>query len=145
MGGETIAKELYEFERIKEILKKQSFTERRIAKYMDKFIPDHEGMTVYGKNVISEEPGAKIELYFFTSDKIYVVKEIDTGIKYQLMYTKDINHIDYEISDADEKIVTLKIKLLNGELLTLSSVNDRGAGSLLSYRNMIEHIVKTLI
>ncbi|MEX0139152.1 DUF3908 family protein [Bacillus nitratireducens] len=145
MGGETIAKDLYEFERIKEVLKRQSFTERKIAKYMDKFIPDHEGMAVYGKNVVNQEPDAKIELYFFTSDKVYAIKEVETGIKYQLMYTKDINHIDYEISDDDEKIVTLKIKFSNGELLTLSSVNDRGAESLVSYRNMIEHIVTTLI
>ncbi|HHT7061366.1 TPA: DUF3908 family protein [Bacillus cereus] len=144
MNEETIIRELYEFERVKEILKTINVSSRKLIRYAELLVPIAEDTAVYCKNLYNNGVGAYKELYFFTNEKIYLIKEINSGIKYQILYKKDINSIEYEISDNDEKFVALKIKFVNDEIIEMGSLEDRGSASVEAYRNVIQYILKTL-
>ncbi|MDM5434394.1 DUF3908 family protein [Bacillus hominis] len=145
MKEDTVIREFYEFEFVEEALMRRGVIGHKLLKYAKKLVPISEDIKVYSKNLYTNEAGVKKELYFFNIDKIYILKEVNAGINYRILYKKDINNIEYKISDNDEKIVILKIKFSNGEMVEMNSVSDRGGESLEIYRDIIQHILQSLI
>ncbi|PEP09844.1 DUF3908 family protein [Bacillus wiedmannii] len=116
-----------------------------LIRYAELLVPVSEDLKVYGKNLFNKGEGIKKELYFFTKDKIYLIKETNAGIDYQILYTKNIQNIEYKISDNDEKVVILRIEFSNSEIVEMKSVDDSGTASLETYRDTIQSILQTLI
>ncbi|MBJ7997710.1 DUF3908 family protein [Bacillus cereus] len=145
MSEETVVREFYEYERVKEIVNGLDHKARKLIKYAELLVPVSEDLKVYGKNLFNKGEGIKKELYFFTKDKIYLIKETNAGIDYQILYVKNIRNIEYKISDNDEKVVILRVEFSNSEIVEMKSVDDSGTASIETYRDTIQSILQTLI
>lgn len=131
----------YEFVEVKRILRgfsgEKGFLYRKMIKLAESVLPLDKFKYIYSKNLVSYDDNIFAELYFFTDDKVYILKEENKDINLQILNIKDVKNIDFTISDKDPDIVKLNIEFDKGIIVKFDSLADSNSEWSREYKNII--------
>ncbi|HFK1726892.1 DUF3908 family protein [Bacillus cereus] len=139
----------YEFVEVKRMLwgfsGDKGFLYRKMINLAESILPLEKFKYIYSKNLVNYDDNIFAELYFFTDDKVYILKEENKDINLLILNIKDVKNIDFTISDQDSDVVKLNIEFDKGVIIKFDSLADSNSEWSREYKKIIMLILGEFI